>query len=73
MGTIYQISRSIGSSNNFQVIGISGTKSFTDETLPAGTASVFYRIRAIRSTKVGPAATFMVNLGVAGGECASRA
>jgi hypothetical protein len=64
VGTMYQVSRRIGSDSGFTYIGGSGTKSFIDDTLPAGTATVIYQIQAVRSTKVGPAATFNVNFGV---------
>ena len=70
MGTIYQVSRSLvgpdGRFGPFEVIAISGTKTFTDQSVPAGTSSLIYKIVAIRSTTVGPAATFIVNMGVHG-------
>jgi hypothetical protein len=68
VGTMYQVSRRIGTNSDFTYIGGSGTKSFIDDTLPAGTATVVYRIQAVRSTKVGPAATFNVNFGVSGAQ-----
>jgi hypothetical protein len=68
-GTIYQVSRRLGGSGDFSVIGASGKKEFTDETLPAGSGSapVTYQIVAIRSTVAGAPAQFTVNFGVAAG------
>ena len=57
------MSRRIGASGSFAVIGASGIRSFTDGTLPTGLSSVTYEIRAIRSTAVGTAAQFLVNFG----------
>lgn len=66
-GTIYEVQRRIDGENaTFVYIGSSGVKRFTDETLPAGTASVTYQITAIRSTARGPAARFTVRFGVGG-------
>jgi hypothetical protein len=64
VGTMYQIWRCIGIDGEFVYIGGSGTKSFIDDTLPAGTATLTYRVQAIRSTKAGASATFNVNFGV---------
>lgn len=66
-GTIYQVWRRIGSTGDFSYIGGSGTRSFVDATLPAGSSSVTYQIQAVRSTVVGPWAQFNVNFGVSGG------
>ena len=75
VGTIYQVWRRIngtggtgGASVDFAYLGGSGTKSFTDSTVPAGSAAVTYQIQAVRSTAVGPWAQFNVNFGVSGGE-----
>ncbi|HYE16996.1 MAG TPA: hypothetical protein VEA69_01010 [Tepidisphaeraceae bacterium] len=65
-GTMYLLWRKVGSAE-FVSIGGSGTKSFVDNTLPAGVPSVTYRIQAVRSTAVGEAAQFVVNFGVGGG------
>jgi hypothetical protein len=35
-----------------------------DDQLPAGTASILYKVIAIRSTKRGPAGIYSVSLGV---------
>ncbi len=63
-GTIYQLWRRIGFDGEFVYIGGSGTREFTDETLPAGSSMVTYQIVAWRSTTQGPAAQFNVNFGV---------
>jgi hypothetical protein len=65
-GTMYQVSRRVGTTGAFNVVGASGTKQFLDDTVPAGVASVTYRIVAIRSTAQGAEALFTVNFGVSG-------
>lgn len=65
-GTIYQVWRRIGAAGEFSYLGGSGSRSFVDDTLPAGSASVTYQIQAVRSTAVGPWAQFNVNFGVSG-------
>jgi hypothetical protein len=71
-GTIYQVARRAGPAGGaFVPLASVGTKSLTDATVPAGAASVTYRITAVRSTSVGLAAEFVVNFGAAGGERAA--
>jgi len=70
-GTIYQVSRKVGTGAGgaFAVIGGSGTKTFVDATCPAGVPAVTYQVVAVRSTASGTPAQFLVNFGVApGGE-----
>ena len=62
-GTIYQIARRLGASGAFVPLTSVGTRSLTDPTVPSATASVTYRITAVRSTAVGLAAEFVVNFG----------
>lgn len=50
----------------FEFLGIAGTRRYEDATLPAGTGSAVYRITAVRSTRRGYPADFIVNLGVPG-------
>lgn len=64
-GTVYEVQRRIGN-GQFAYIGVSGNRSFTDDTLPQGSSSIIYQITAIRSTQSGPAAQFVVNFGVQG-------
>jgi hypothetical protein len=65
-GTIYQLSRRIGDSGPFVPLATLGKRTFTDRTVPAGAAAVTYQILALRSTAVGVAAQFTVNLGASG-------
>jgi hypothetical protein len=65
-GPIYQVSRRTGTTGPFAVVGATGTKRFLDDTLPAGAASVTYRVVAMRTTVHGPEARFTVNFGVTG-------
>lgn len=62
-GTMYHVWRSIGPEERYVFIGTSGAKRFTDDTLPAGTSLVLYRIQAVRTTKAGAAAEFIVRIG----------
>jgi hypothetical protein len=64
-GTVYEVQRRIGN-GPFNYVGVTGTRSFTDDTLPLGSSSIIYQITAIRSTQNGPAAQFVVNFGVQG-------
>lgn len=65
-GTIYQIYRRVGASGEFTYLGGVGSKSFVDNTLPAGSSAVTYQMQAARSTAVGAWAQFNVNFGVGG-------
>jgi type II secretory pathway pseudopilin PulG len=65
-GTMYLVSRQIGENEGFVPLGTAGGKEFIDNTIPAGTAAVLYKVQAIRSTAVGNAALFPVSLGVRG-------
>jgi hypothetical protein len=70
VGTIYQVWRRIGGAGGageFVYLGGSGTKDFTDDTLPAGSAAVTYQIQGVRSTAIGPWAQFNVNFGISSG------
>jgi hypothetical protein len=64
-GTIYQLSRRIGT-GAFAPVGGCGTRTFDDATVPAGVAAVTYQVQAVRSTAAGVAAQFVVNFGVGG-------
>ena len=48
-----------------EFLGLTGTRRFEDATIPAGTTGAVYRITAVRSTRRGEPAEFIVNLGVA--------
>lgn len=64
-GTIYEIHRSVDD-KEFAILGHVGIKTFVDTTVPAGSATVTYRIRAVRSTLQGEMSVLEVNLGVQG-------
>lgn len=64
-GTIYEVKRKIGS-GAFNFVGASGVKTFTDETLPNGSAPATYQVTAVRSTSRGNPAQFTVNFGIGG-------
>jgi hypothetical protein len=63
-GTTYNVFRRIGAAGEFSYLGGTGAREITDETVPAGSALVMYKIQAVRSTAVGPWNTFNVFLGV---------
>jgi hypothetical protein len=71
-GMTYQIYRRNAPDGEFTYIGGSGEKKFTDATLPAGSSQVTYQIQAVRSTAVGPWASFNVNFGVSSGNGAAK-
>jgi hypothetical protein len=66
-GTIYQIFRRTGAAGEFEYLGGVGERKFHDTTIPAGTATVTYKIQAVRSTAVGDWAEFNVNFGMSAG------
>lgn len=67
-GTVYEIKRRVGGGGGgaFGYVGSSGVKTFTDDTVAAGSPSVTYQITAIRTTRRGNPAQFTVNFGVGG-------
>lgn len=68
-GTFYTVWRRIGNVGEFSCLGGCGAeKKFLDSTVPAGSASVTYKIQATRSNALGPWAQFVVNFGVDMGE-----
>ncbi len=66
-GTTYNVFRRIGDVGEYTYVGGTGVRQFTDESCPGGSPSVMYKIQAVRSTQVGPWATFNVFLGVSSG------
>ena len=66
-GTLYQLYRAVGASNEFEYLGGAGEKKFVDGTVPAGATRLTYRIQAVRSTAVGMWAEFVVNFGTNAG------
>jgi hypothetical protein len=65
-GTVYHLARQLAPNGPLAFLGISGSKRFIDETVPAGASQIVYQIQAIRSTAQGPPARFPVNLGGSG-------
>jgi hypothetical protein len=63
-GTTYNIFRRTGDVGDYTYIGGTGVRELTDETAPGGAPLLTYKIQAVRSTSVGPWATFNVFLGV---------
>jgi hypothetical protein len=63
-GTMYQVWRQIGEAGTLEYLGGSGSKMFIDSTLPAGSTNVMYQIQGVRTTAIGPVATFNVKFGV---------
>jgi hypothetical protein len=60
---MYQVSRRLGATGPFLPLTSLGARSFTDSTVPAGTATLAYKIVAVRSTALGISAEFVVNFG----------
>lgn len=52
-GGFFQIFRKIGNASDYTNIGGSGTREYTDATLPLGTTTVTYRIQGFRSNIAG--------------------
>jgi hypothetical protein len=66
-GVIYHVQRRVGSAVEWEFAGATGTRTFLDQTLPAGAASpVTYQVTAVRSTARGNPAQFVVNFGTGG-------
>jgi len=65
VGTMYEVQRRVDG-GPYTFVGSSGERAFIDETLPAGSSTVLYKVTAVRSTKRGEPALFVVNFGVGG-------
>lgn len=66
VGTIYQVSRRIGATGDFVILGATGSRKFIDDSLPINSAPITYRIMAVRSTVAGSPAQFTVSFGTGG-------
>jgi len=70
-GTMYEVRRSVdgvggvGVGGPMEFVAAVGVKRFTDATIPAGAATIVYQITALRSTRRGEPAQFIVNFGIA--------
>lgn len=62
-GTTYVVRRKLPSEASFNFLGVGTKKSFTDETLPAGSEGVQYAIQGTRSGQFGPIATVSISFG----------
>ncbi len=62
-GTVYQIWRRIGANAKLEFVATAGKKMFVDNTVPAGTAVVIYKLRPVRSTAIGNWTTYTVQFG----------
>lgn len=68
-GVVYTLARRLAGEARFIQIALIGGKSFTDDTIPAGTASVSYRLTAQRGSLASPTSAsgeLRINLGAAG-------
>jgi hypothetical protein len=66
-GTVYLIERRLNTTGPYLFRGAVGEKRFNDDTVPAGTSQVEYKIWAQRSDAQGVANFFTVRFGVGGG------
>lgn len=65
--TVWTIKRRTGGSGPFAFVGAVGRRIFTDNTVPAGSASIQYVVQGQRGDAVGPACSpFTVQFGVSG-------
>jgi hypothetical protein len=58
-GVVYRVERAVGSQANWSLIGLTGTKSLIDTTIPAGSSRVFYRVTAQRGTLTSTGSTVL--------------
>ena len=68
-GGFFQIKRKIGAASNpWTIIGGSGNREFTDNSIPIGTTNVQYRVWGVRGNVNGPESlTLAIQFGVVGG------
>lgn len=67
-GTVWVIRRQIAGETAYAPIGFTGSRSFTDATIPAGSAQVSYMINGQRGDSIGfPSDPFVLQFGVDGG------
>ncbi len=65
---VYSVNRRDDSAGSFAQVGVVGTRSFTDTTIPAGSPSVQYQISGFRGQTAGPASPiFTLQFGHGGG------
>lgn len=66
-GTIYHVYRQLEATGDFTFVGGSGSRKFTDTTIPSGLTQVVYRIQGVRSSAIGLAGEFIVKFGAGTG------
>jgi hypothetical protein len=66
-GTVYLIERRLNNAGAFAFRAAVGEKRFTDDSVPAGSTQVEYRVQAQRADAQGVANFFTVRFGVGGG------
>ncbi len=65
---VYSVMRRDDSAGDFSQVGVVGPRMFTDDSIPAGSPSVQYQIRAFRGQMSGPASSiFTLQFGHGGG------
>ncbi len=65
-GVFYSIFRRNGPTDPYEFLGISGQRKFIDDSIPAGSSQITYKIQAGRTTGPGTPAEFNVNFGIGG-------
>ncbi len=66
-GIFYQVQRKFTGESQYINIGGAPTKEFNDNTVPAGSGGVYYRVTGYRGTRAGaPSSQLFVQFGVAG-------
>ena len=61
-GTMYAVSRQCDGEGPFVSLGVFGQRRMIDNTLPAGTTRIIYRVQGVRSTREGVVAEHLVSL-----------
>ncbi|HRQ73948.1 MAG TPA: hypothetical protein PLU35_13060, partial [Phycisphaerales bacterium] len=68
-GAYFKIERRLDDEQGFRLLGTTGLKAFTDETIPAGTAQATYIITPYRGDAAGePCEQFVVPFAAQGGQ-----
>lgn len=65
---VYSVMRRTDSTGTFTQVGVTGSRAFTDATIPAGSPSMQYQIKGFRGQTTGPASPiFTLQFGHGGG------
>lgn len=66
-GTSYFVQRRLGAQGSYAIVGGGTGRTFTDVTLPAGQASVYYTVQGVRGGVFGPTSEpLVVSFGIGG-------